>query len=290
MEGRQVIEKRHHKVMGAGDVRLSVQDWGSIDAPAIILIHGWSQCHLAFERQADLARDFRLILPDLRGHGASDKPMLEDAYDRSEPWANDMAAIIDHLGLVDAVMIGWSMGGWIVMDYLEHFGHEKLAGVGLVGSAVTNGKYLPPAAAKIRSDNAAKAVGMYREDLAENLTSTRAFLDVCFHQAPDAEDLVKMMGYNMLVPPIVRAAARLRQEDRRDVAKATPIPAWIAWGKHERLAPDEMGEQALAHFPKGQKTVFEQSGHSPFWEEAETFNAALIDFVQSCLHQKEDAA
>lgn len=284
MESRQV-NRRHHTITGHGDVRLSVQDIGPLDGQPIILIHGWSQCHLAFARQTALAGEFRLIMPDLRGHGASEKPLVEEAYDNAVPWAGDIDAIIRELALDAPLLLGWSMGGWIVMDYLETHSDAALCGVALVGSSITTGRYLPEDAAKVRANNSAKAVGMYRDDLAENLEATRDFLDVCFHQKPDAETITKAMGYNMMVPPLVRASARLRQEDRRDVARKTTVPAWIAWGDHERLAPAGMGEEAVAHFPNAQKTIFKNSGHSPFWEEAENFNTELAQFARAC-HQK----
>ena len=123
---------------------------------------------------------------------------------------------------------------------------------------------------------------MYSEDLAENLAAVQAFVSVCFHQQPDAGTLAQAVGYNMLVPPQVRAAARLRQEDRRAVAEATVKPAWVAWGAHERLAPAEMGQQALAHFPNAEGQIYHNSGHSPFWEEATAFNTDLAAFATRC--------
>ncbi|MDA9115346.1 alpha/beta hydrolase [Planktomarina temperata] len=273
---------RKHSITGHGGVQLCVHDLGPETAPAIILVHGWSQCHLSFARQAALAEGFRLILPDLRGHGQSDKPLDPACYDNSRPWAEDMQAIITSLALDAPLLVGWSMGGWVVMDYLEHFGDAALAGVGLIGSSITTGAHLPPAAAKVRNDPPAKAVGMYSEDLAENLAAVQAFVSVCFHQQPDAGTLAQAVGYNMLVPPQVRAAARLRQEDRRAVAEATVKPAWVAWGAHERLAPAEMGQQALAHFPNAEGQIYHNSGHSPFWEEATAFNTDLAAFATRC--------
>ncbi|WP_347864800.1 alpha/beta fold hydrolase [Planktomarina sp.] len=85
---------RKHSITGHGGVQLCVHDLGPETAPAIILVHGWSQCHLSFVRQSELAERFRLILPDLRGHGQSDKPLDPACYDNSRPWAEDMQAII----------------------------------------------------------------------------------------------------------------------------------------------------------------------------------------------------
>ena len=280
MEGRQV--RRSHLITGHGGVELRVHDLGPEAAPAIILVHGWSQCHLSFERQAALAGQFRLILPDLRGHGQSDKPLEPACYDSSDPWAEDIQTIIQTLDLKSPLLVGWSMGGWVVMDYLEHFGDSALAGVGLIGSSITTGRHLPPSAAQVRNDPSAKATGMYSDDLVENLAAVHAFVDVCFYQKPKAEVMAKAVGYNMLVPPVVRAASRLRQEDRRAVAEATTKPCWVAWGVHERLAPSDMGEQALAHFPNSQGQLYQNSGHSPFWEESEAFNADLTAFATRC--------
>jgi non-heme chloroperoxidase len=280
---------RSHWIKGYGGVQLRVQDLGAEDAPVIILIHGWSQCHLSFERQAVLAENFRIILPDLRGHGQSDKPLDSALYDNSKPWAEDVHSIIETLKLKNPVLLGWSMGGWVVMDYLEHFGDAALAGISLVGSSITTGKHLPPAAFKVRNDAAAKAVGMYGDDLAENLASVVAFIDVCFHQQPDELAKTKAVGYNMLVPPQVRAASRMRQEDRRAVAQATTKPCLVVWGNHERLAPADMGIQALENFPNATGLTFEHSGHSPFWEEAEKFNAELTVFATACFAKAKEA-
>ena len=273
---------RTHQVNGYNGVSLHVSDIGSENDRSIILLHGWSQCRLAFDRQAKLADQFRIILPDLRGHGQSDKPLDAKCYNSSRPWAEDIHAIIQDLKLRHPLLVGWSMGGWVVMDYLEHFGDAAVAGVGLIGSSITTGQHLPPAAAQVRKDPVTKAMGMYSENLSENLAAVSAFVDACFHQKPNAEIKAKAVGYNMLVPPKVRMASRLRQEDRRAVAERTKKPCWVAWGDHERLAPSDMGEQILKHFPNSKRQTFKQSGHSPFWEEAEKFNLNLASFANVC--------
>ena len=125
-------------------------------------------------------------------------------------------------------------------------------------------------------------VAVRRFQVSENLAAVSAFVDACFHQKPDAEIKAKAVGYNMLVPPKVRMASRLRQEDRRAVAERTKKPCWVAWGDHERLAPSDMGEQILKHFPNSKRQTFKQSGHSPFWEEAEKFNLNLASFANVC--------
>ena len=78
-----------HTVKSADGVTLAVQEWGN---PS----HGFSQASLSWSRQvtSELAREFRMVTFDLRGHGNSDKPLVPEAYRESRRWADDIDAII----------------------------------------------------------------------------------------------------------------------------------------------------------------------------------------------------
>ena len=70
---------------------------GNPDGPAIIFVHGFSQCHLAWRRQLsdpNLTARFRLIAYDMRGHGGSDKPLEAERYNTDKLWADDLAAVV----------------------------------------------------------------------------------------------------------------------------------------------------------------------------------------------------
>src|SRR5689334_15341198 len=100
---------RTHTVAGGGGLRLHVGEWGAVDGPAILLIHGWPQTHLCWARQYEsaLADEFRLIAYDLRGHGMSEAPLAAEHYTDDRLWADDIAAIIDALALDRSVLVGW---------------------------------------------------------------------------------------------------------------------------------------------------------------------------------------
>jgi pimeloyl-ACP methyl ester carboxylesterase len=94
-------------------VRISAQEWGNPQGPEILLIHGFSQSHLSWLRQvrSDLAREFRMVTYDARGHGYSDKPAAPEYYKEARRWADEVQAVIDQVGLRKPVLVGWSYGG-----------------------------------------------------------------------------------------------------------------------------------------------------------------------------------
>src|SRR6516225_12377302 len=76
---------------------ISAQEWGNPNGPEILFIHGFSQSHLSWIRQvdSDLAKEFRMVTYDLRGHGSSDKPLEPERYQESKAWADEVQAVID---------------------------------------------------------------------------------------------------------------------------------------------------------------------------------------------------
>jgi pimeloyl-ACP methyl ester carboxylesterase len=121
-----------HTIEGAEGVALAVREFGNPAGIPLVLIHGWTQSHLCWVKQYEsaLADEFRIIAPDLRGHGDSAKPVGEAHYTNSRHWADDLAAVINTLGLEQPVLAGWSYGGLVSGLYLRHYGEAAL-GVGV---------------------------------------------------------------------------------------------------------------------------------------------------------------
>jgi non-heme chloroperoxidase len=131
-----------HSIAGGAGLNLHVEETGNPDGKSLLFIHGFSQCHLAWRKQirSDLAREFRLVTMDIRGHGLSDKP--RGAYNDPVLWAQDIHAVITALGLNQPVLIGWSYGGVIMSDYLGAFGDDAIAGTQWVGAVPPLGEPL----------------------------------------------------------------------------------------------------------------------------------------------------
>lgn len=273
-----------HRVIGAGGVGLHVAEAGPPDAPPILLIHGWSQHHLCWSKQLSgaLAERFRLVAPDLRGHGASDKPDAAEAYQTSAHWAGDIGAIIKELSLDRPILVGWSMGGWVVADHLRAHGDGAISGAVVIGSSVRIGTHADPAvAAKRRPDVRAEAT--YGTDQLAELRAVIAFVQACFAAPLSKKDLAFMVGFNMLCPPHIRRAARLRDEDFRDAWGRLTKPALIIQGAAERVCLPEILADMQAAIPHARTVTYPGCGHAPFWEQPERFDADLAAFADTAL-------
>jgi pimeloyl-ACP methyl ester carboxylesterase len=95
------------------DIKLAFEDRGA-GKPAFVFVHGWTCDRSFFAPQAErFARRHRVVSVDLRGHGESDKP--HGVYPVAA-YADDIAYIIEHLGLGKAVAVGHSLGGIAVLQ------------------------------------------------------------------------------------------------------------------------------------------------------------------------------
>jgi pimeloyl-ACP methyl ester carboxylesterase len=109
-------------------VKLAFEDRGA-GKPAFVFVHGWSCDRSFFAPQAEhFARRHRVVSVDLRGHGKSDKP--QGAYPIAT-YADDIACIIEQLGLGKAVAVGHSMGGVTVLQ-LAAAHPDCVAAIGMV--------------------------------------------------------------------------------------------------------------------------------------------------------------
>lgn len=92
-------------------VELCVQLGGAEEAEAIVFLHGFPESHRTWRAVApDLARDFRVVAPDQRGFGASDKPEGVENY-RTDRIVEDLIALADALGLGRFTLVGHDWGG-----------------------------------------------------------------------------------------------------------------------------------------------------------------------------------
>ena len=265
-----------HTVKSADGVTLAVQEWGNPSGPEILFIHGFSQSSLSWSRQvkSDLAKEFRIVTFDLRGHGNSDKPLMPEAYRESRRWADDIDAIIKQVGLRKPVLVGWSYGGRVMNDYLTHYGDAGIAGLNYVAATSTAKPGTLGVGIKL-------IPAMASEDLTTNIDTTKKFLESCFKIQPSAEDMATALAYNMMVPPKVRGFLGGRPADYDAVLGRIRVPVLVTQGRDDLLVLPAMSEHTLAVVKHAKGVFYDGVGHSAFYEVADRYNADLAAFVRA---------
>jgi pimeloyl-ACP methyl ester carboxylesterase len=256
---------------------IAAGEWGNPSGPAIVFIHGFSQCSLSWERQLNddgLAGEFRMIAYDLRGHGGSDKPADKERYAQDRAWGDELAAVIAAARLARPVLVAWSYAGRVITDYVRFHGIDAIAGINFVAAVTKSGnEFLGPDI---------KHVGaMQSDDLSTNIAATRAFVRACFAEPPGADELATMLAYNMVVPPRVRALVLSRAQNPGDILPRLTLPVLVTQGTHDRVILPAFGAFTASAVPGAQLSLYDGIGHSPFREDAPRFNDELARFVRA---------
>ena len=258
--------------------RLAVREYGNPQGPAIVFVHGIAQSQLAFARQmqAPLTTRYRLITYDLRGHGESDKPTREDAYTSGRRMSDDLQSVITATRADRPVLVGWSLGGIVVAQYLRDYGDQGVAGVNFVGARVAQ----PPGQAA-RMPGAAFLRDMLAPELERNIRATASFVRACVATPLPQQDFELMLGYNMASPAYARAAT-LKWSGSTDFAQAllaVRVPVLISHGRQDQVISPAVAEEAGRLLKTSRLSWYETAGHSVFYEDAPRFNAELAAFV-----------
>jgi non-heme chloroperoxidase len=270
---------KSHTINGGGGTKIYVVETGNPRGRPLLFIHGISQCGLAWSRQldSDLAKDYRLVAMDLRGHGRSDKP--REGYDSSKSWADDVNAVIQALGLTRPILSGWSYGPLVIFDYIRHYGEAGIGGIQMVGGITRLGSdealsVLQPAFLQL-------VPGFFAADIETGVRSLEALLRLCLRGEPSAEELYLMLGYNLSVPPYVRQALLSRSFDNEDLLPKIKKPVLITHGTEDAVVKPAAVDRHKASMAHAQIHMMANVGHAPFWDDATGFNGRLRTFAES---------
>jgi pimeloyl-ACP methyl ester carboxylesterase len=208
----------------------------------------------------------------------SEKPLLGDHYTNPRLWADDVAAVIDRTGVERPVLVAWSYGGFIVSDYIREYGTAAIAGINLVGGAVT---LRPPDFDHLGAGLLANAEDACSSDLNTSIAAMLRFLRAATTQPLAQDDWDTTLCANMVVPPEVRHALIARDLDNDDILSALAIPVLVTHGCLDNIVLDSMAEHIVTVCTTAQPSWYENTGHMPFLEDADRFNRELADFVVS---------
>jgi non-heme chloroperoxidase len=266
-----------HSVVGGAGIRLYVRETGNPRGKSILFIHGFSQCSLSWNQQlnSSLAKDFRLVAMDIRGHGLSEKP--RDAYGDSKLWADDVRAVISALRLDKPVLSGWSYAGVVISDYLKHYGEDAIAGTSWAGAVSRLGEPLVQPGF-LGADFISLVPGFFSENLAESVAALEKLLRVCVYEEMSFDDVCFALGYNVMVPAYVRQGLLSRNVNNDSAIEQMRKPMLFSYGEQDRIALPIMGKHMAGLARHGTLSTYPNVGHAPFWEAPERFNRELSDF------------
>lgn len=250
---------REHGV-DAGGATLSVLEGGPADAPAVVLLHGYTADRVVWLRFArHLLRDHRVVVPDLAGHGASG--FTSGAGYSAPDQAERVVAVMDHFGIDRAHLAGNSMGGFVAATVaLTHPG--RVASL-LLSDAVG-----------IASPEPSEVELEVREGrnpfLLDDVSAFGAFYAMTMARPP-------------FVPGFVRAALAADFVARRDHyaeifddfygvdtlddrLEEITVPTLVMWGEQDRLVHPSTAAAWAAGIAGARTVSYPEAGHMPMLE------------------------
>lgn len=261
-------------------VTLWYEDSG--DGLPIVFIPGLGMNSWHWKYQQELAASHRVITLDPRGHGRSTK---EEKGLTLRQTAMDVQQLLVHLNLTDVTLVGWSMGAFVLYEYVALFGSDRLKALCSVDmtprNTLTDGWKL----AVFGNLEPAAVIGAAGGMIDDKEVWLRGLSVACF--APDnvpPDEVVDSWTRNSLTVSLVSLLAfwiDLARSDWREFVSTIEIPTLLAHGAKSLAVPAEAGEWLSRTMPNSTLVMFENSGHAPFWEEPERFNDELRAFIAS---------
>jgi len=249
------------RVVERSGVRIAFEDHGQ--GCALLLTHGYGATLRMWEPQIrGLADRRRVIVWDLRGHGASDSP--EDAAAYSEAASvDDMAAILDACGVESAVVGGLSLGGYLSLAF--HLAYPKR--VRALALFDTGPGY--------RNEEGRKRWNVMAEGYARALEQ-RGLAALGVGTEVHASEHRSPHGLALAARGI------LTQCDSRviDALPSIQPPTLVLWGERDE-AFVKPGEYMAAKIPGARRVVVPGAGHAANLDRPDEFNAALVQFLES---------
>ncbi|MBA2626595.1 MAG: alpha/beta fold hydrolase [Gemmatimonadales bacterium] len=255
-------------------VSLAFDSRGTAGA-AILFIHGFPFDRTMWQHQLAHLDGFRRIAPDLRGMGLSDAPDL--GYSMTT-YADDLAALLNSLGVDDVVLCGLSMGGYVAFEFLRQWRRRVRALVLMDTRAEADG----PETRRVRDAQAAQTrehgVSVIVDAMLPKLFSAAGHA-----HASAASDHVRQMILATPIAGITGALSAMR--DRPDstslLASLAGIPTLVVVGEDDRITPADEAREMAEAIPGARFEVISSAGHVPPVEQPAETTRLIAEFLAS---------
>jgi non-heme chloroperoxidase len=267
----------------SADIELHYEDHGS--GQPVVLIHGYPLSGRAWDKQVPILLEagHRVITYDRRGFGQSSQPVVGYDYDT---FAADLAALLDHLDLWDAVLVGHSMGTGEVTRFLGTYGSARVAKGVLVAP-------IPPFLLQTTDnpDGVPQSVfdGFVQAAKADMPAWMKGFLDNFYNvdtlRGTLISDQAYQVSWNLATTASAIAAVACiptwGTDFRADLPKLD-VPILVVQGDADQVLPlDKTGKRLPGLIEDVQLVVIEGGPHAIPWTHADQVNRALLDFLGS---------
>jgi pimeloyl-ACP methyl ester carboxylesterase len=241
-------------------VRLRCADVGPRNGRPVLLLHGYSDSWSSFTPILGLVDpELRLIIPDQRGHGNSERP--PGGY-TPQGLAADAVALLDALGVSSAIAVGHSLGSFAVRHMLMT-APQRVSRAILVGSAARTNtesvKSLLPAVQALTDPVDAAFVREFQ-------------LSTIYRPVPPAF-LERVIAESLKLPARVWKAVLAGLLDLPVLTQAVSIPCPVSlfWGDKDAIFSREDQDELLELLTGARLEVFEDVGHALHWEAPQEF-------------------
>ncbi|MDQ8006477.1 MAG: alpha/beta hydrolase [Pedobacter sp.] len=259
-------------------VKLHVTDLG--EGRPIVLIHGWPLSNAMYEYQYQYLsrKGFRVIGITLRGFGKSDKPYGKYDFD---VFSDDIKVVLEKLKIENAVLGGFSMGGAVVIHYINKYNSAHISKLALFGAAAPSWKQREGFPYGIPDDvvnGLIKSTMTSRQDLIASFGA--GFQAKPGNLSKNMEKWLEDINLEASPYATTEAITALRDLDLRPALAKINIPVAIFHGVHDQSCPFVWAEQLQKDIKNASLIRFENSGHALFVEEMEKFNIELEKFAK----------
>lgn len=238
----------------------------------VVLLHGFPLSSAIWDAQrAALSAHYRVITPDLRGHGQSPAPA--GVYDM-EALARDVFALLDTLAIQQAVLMGHSMGGYATLAAWR-LAPERFLALGLIASQAgadteegRQGRF------KLADKVAAEGSKVAAEAMLPRLLAPTVGLDAPV--AAQVRDLILNTSAAGIIGALKGLAAR---PDSTALLASVHVPVLVLGGAQDQIIPAAKTQALAAAFAKVTLVSVENAGHMPMLEQPDVTTTALRRFL-----------
>ena len=265
-------------------VEIFFKDWGS--GQPIVFSHGWPLSSDDWDTQMlfFLNNGFRVIAHDRRGHGRSSQ--VADGHDMDH-YADDLAAVVEHLDLRDAVHAGHSTGGGEVVRYIARHGESRVAKAVLISAVppiMVQTEANPGGLPKEVFDGLQEQVATNRSNFYRDLAATQFYGFNRPGREPSEAIIENWWRQGMMGDALSHydGIVAFSQTDFTEDLKKITVPVLVMHGDDDQVVPyADSGPLSAELVQNGTLKTYAGFPHGMPTTQAETINADLLAFIQS---------